>query len=274
MMFKNLTGECQIIFFRRFNAECQVKEKVMKKRGFTLVELLVVIAIIALLMSILAPVLNMAREHAKRVMCSSHLHSIGLALGLYADNNDGKLPRNDDSGHPYTAYRGDKDYANHPTGRTPMKMGLLYETGVISVPQIFYCPSNCWDWLRYESYTSPAPWGTLPQEYNTRENRNNWVRAGYSYYPQSASKDKNRLPLVAEKIGEIDNSRSVVTDIIWNYDQLSHVVGDQPKGLNALFGDGHVKFSVTTAAFDLALWQETVRPGSIEFRTILDLLRP
>ncbi|MHC4309968.1 MAG: H-X9-DG-CTERM domain-containing protein [Planctomycetota bacterium] len=50
--------------------------------------------------------------------------------------------------------------------------------------------------------------------------------------------------------------------------------GDRARGLNALFGDGHVKFSVTTAAFDPAILQDTVRPGSIEFRTILDLLRP
>ena len=246
----------------------------MKRKGFTLIELLVVIAIIALLMSVLMPALNMAREHAKRVKCSSRLHQIGLALGMYADSYEGKLPRNDDPGHPYTAYRGDKDYSDTPSGRTPMKLGLLYETGIISVPQIFYCPSNSWDWLMYESYTDPAPWGTLPQNYNTRNGENNWVRTGYSYYPQSISKDNDRLPLVADKYGEIDSKRSVVTDIIWNYDQLSHVVGAQPRGLNALFGDGHVKFSVTAAAFDPALWLDTVRPGSIEFRTILDLLRP
>ncbi|MHC4737167.1 MAG: prepilin-type N-terminal cleavage/methylation domain-containing protein [Planctomycetota bacterium] len=208
----------------------------MKKKGFTLIELLVVIAIIALLMSILVPVLDMAREHAKRVKCSSNLRSVGQALGMYADAYEGKLPQNDDPGHPYTAYRGDKHYAKHPTKRTPMKMGLLYETGHISLPQIFYCPSNSWDWLQYESYTQPPPWGTLPQDYNTINGSNNWVRTGYSFYPQSTKKDSDRLPLVAEMQGEVDINRSVVTDVIWNFDKLSHVVGARPRGLNALFG--------------------------------------
>ncbi|MCD6395071.1 MAG: type II secretion system protein [Planctomycetes bacterium] len=242
--------------------------------GFTLIELLVVIAVIALLLAILVPTLSMAKEHAKRVICSSHLKSIGLALILYADANEGKLPQNDDSGHPYTAYRGDKDYALHPTGRTPMKLGWLYESGLIDVPQIFYCPSNRLDWLKYESYTQPGEWGTLPQDYNTINGSNNWVRSGYSYYPQSTEKDASRLPLVAEKHEKIDRNKTVVTDIIWNFDNLSHQVGNRPRGLNALFGDGHVNFSISPEAFDPALWGDTVRPGSVEFRTILNLLRP
>ncbi len=244
--------------------------------GFTLIELLVVIAVIALLLAILVPTLSMAKEHAKRLACSSNLKSIGLALVLYSDANEEKLPQNDDPGHPYTAYRGDKDYALHPTGRTPMKLGWLYETGLIDVPQIFYCPSTRVEGYKYKSYTQPGEWGTLPQDYNTQATppRNNWVRTGYSYYPQSTKKDASRLPLVAEKYEEIDRNKSVVTDIIWSFNSLSHQVGNRPRGLNALFGDGHVHFSVTAAAFDPALWQDTVRPDSVEFRTILNLLRP
>jgi len=220
------------------------------------------------------PSLNLAREHAKRTKCSGNLKSIGIGLVMYADESDGKLPLNDDPMHPYTAYRGDKDYANHPTGRTPMKLGLLYETGIISMPQVFYCPSCSVDWLKFKSYSQPAPWGSLPQDYNTENGINNWVRVGYTYYPQSRKKDASGLPTVAVKLMDVDTHRAVVTDAIWTFDKLSHVSGSRPTGLNALFGDGHVNFSVTPAAFDPALWGAEVRPGSVEFRKILDLLRP
>ena len=59
--------------------------------GFTLVELLVVIAIIALLMAVLLPALNRAREQGKRVVCMSNLRQLTIAWMNYAESNNDKL---------------------------------------------------------------------------------------------------------------------------------------------------------------------------------------
>ncbi|NIA06463.1 MAG: DUF1559 domain-containing protein [Actinobacteria bacterium] len=60
--------------------------------GFTLIELLVVVAIIALLVAILLPALESAREEGRLSACATNLHHIGLALHLYANDNYGYLP--------------------------------------------------------------------------------------------------------------------------------------------------------------------------------------
>ena len=60
-------------------------------KGFTLIELLVVIAIIAVLMAILFPALNRAREQGRRAVCLNHLKTLTFAWTMYIDENDDKI---------------------------------------------------------------------------------------------------------------------------------------------------------------------------------------
>ena len=61
-------------------------------RGFTLIELLVVITIIAILAAILFPVFAKTKEKARTASCASNLKQIGLALGIYRNDYDGRMP--------------------------------------------------------------------------------------------------------------------------------------------------------------------------------------
>ncbi|HBG25579.1 MAG: hypothetical protein A2Y10_04995 [Planctomycetes bacterium GWF2_41_51] len=121
-------------------------ENKSQRRGFTLVELLVVISIIAIMLAILMPSLNKARELARRVQCSHDLRTNGLAMLLYADTNRGKLPvRINPKG--CSAWLWDIDNA---TADLIMKSGGTRDT--------FYCPSNSNKKLINEFWTSFGTW--------------------------------------------------------------------------------------------------------------------
>jgi prepilin-type N-terminal cleavage/methylation domain-containing protein len=101
--------------------------KVEKTKGFTLIELLVVIAIIAILMSILMPALSRVREQARQKSCGTRIRQHVLALIMYGDENQGKLPLPRDAGYWL------QDVAVN-TVNFMLRSGLNRK--------MFYCPSN------------------------------------------------------------------------------------------------------------------------------------
>jgi prepilin-type N-terminal cleavage/methylation domain-containing protein/prepilin-type processing-associated H-X9-DG protein len=68
-----------------------------RERAFTLIELLVVIAIIALLLAILLPTLSRVRKQAKAAVCQANLRQWATTLALYAEDHQGRFPREDNS---------------------------------------------------------------------------------------------------------------------------------------------------------------------------------
>ncbi len=200
-------------------------------------------------------------------------------------------------------------------------LGLLYATGLLPSAAIFYCgsnpkdPSNPYSYEHYEDTTLKWPFAM----FNTDPAGNKYARSGYSYFPQSRnlgaavvipnvpSVGSVALPAVNPKSADtgkggqgaasaisswnvvtpikdnnVDPTKAVVTDNLSNSGNIFHRHGKSVDGLDALFGDGHVRWQQAKANATLfdqnGVWKDIDAsnggPAQIDIRYLMYSWKP
>jgi len=215
-----------------------------KGGAFTLIELLVVIAIIAILAALLLPALARSKDTAARILCLSNLRQVGLAIHLYAEDNNDTFP----VAWSWPIFGGQ-------LGTSPIYSSNLYgptnrPLDAFASPNVFYCPRDKGDALN--GVNEPL-----------------WTAYGNSYLMQMGTDSFRIKYILANKDGS--QGRPVkTTAIIRTVNKI--LAGDWPlhanrpltdkrtqwhnhgekRAFNMAFGDQHAEYFTFPASYTAA----------------------
>lgn len=256
------------------------------KAGFTLIEVLVVVAIIALLIAILVPSLNKAREQTKVMICKTRLGQLYRGHAFYAaDDKLGQFPHwswwlFDGAGHNEAQVDFNREadvYAKtggvrSPDSRVWVTYGVIYK--YIKDPEVYFCPadskvrpqkssigsgqSGCGKYPIHSFVRLVDPHFFIQEKIDNQAVNNGTLQPGDFINPDKLKPGVFK----SDDLPQVKSFQSIPCRVGMMYEEDQGIVGDIPDTKSATLNDGHSSVVVYT---DYMSIRHSVRRGHMLF---------